>query len=50
MALATQELKDQLAKVSADIWTMSPEEFDTLRRREVAENDKLVKAIGIKVQ
>jgi tripartite-type tricarboxylate transporter receptor subunit TctC len=49
-ALATQELKDQLAKVSADIWTMSPEEFDTLRRREVAENDKLVKAIGIKVQ
>lgn len=48
-ALATAELKEQLAKVSADIWTMSPEEFDALRRREVADNFRLVKALGIKV-
>lgn len=48
-ALATPELKDQLAKIAAEIWTMSPEEFDALRRREVGENDKLVKAVGIKL-
>ena len=49
-ALATAEVKDQLAKIAADIWTMTPEEFDVMRRREVAETQKLVKAIGIKVQ
>jgi len=49
-AMATPEVKDQLAKIAADIWTMTPEEFDVMRRREVAETQKLVKAVGIKVQ
>jgi tripartite-type tricarboxylate transporter receptor subunit TctC len=49
-ALAMPELRDQLAKIAADVWTMTPEEFDAMRRREVADTQKLVKAVGIKVQ
>ena len=49
-ATATPELKDQLAKIAADIWVQSPEEFDAMRRREVADTQKLVKAVGIPLQ
>ena len=49
-ALATPELLEQLSKIAAEAWTMSPEEFDTMRRRELAENERLIKAVGIKLQ
>ena len=49
-ALASAELKEQLGKIAAEVWTMSPEEFDVMRRRELDENDRLIKAVGIKLQ
>lgn len=48
--LATPELKDRLAKIGAEPFTMTPEEFDTMIRREIVENERLVKAAGIKTE
>ena len=44
------DMKERLAKLGSEPWTMSPEEFDTLRRRELIDNERLVKAAGIKQQ
>jgi tripartite-type tricarboxylate transporter receptor subunit TctC len=42
--------KERLAKLGTEPWTMSPEEFDALRRKELVDNERLVKAAGIKQQ
>ena len=49
-AMTTADMKERMAKLGAEPWTMSPEEFDALRRRELVDNDRLVKAAGIKMQ
>ena len=49
-AMNTDDMKERMAKLGAEPWTMSPEEFDALRRRELVDNDRLVKAAGIKMQ
>jgi len=49
-AMASPQMKERLAKSGAEAYTMSPEEFDALREREFAENERMVKAMGIKVQ
>jgi tripartite-type tricarboxylate transporter receptor subunit TctC len=49
-ALATAELKDRLAKIGAEPLSMTPEEFDALIRREIVDNERLVKAAGIKTE
>jgi tripartite-type tricarboxylate transporter receptor subunit TctC len=46
----TPEMKDRLAKLGSEPWTMSPEAFDALRRKELVDNERLVKAAGIKIQ
>ncbi len=46
----TPDMKDRLAKLGTEPWTMSPEEFDALRRKELVDNERLVKAAGIKKQ
>ena len=46
--LATPELKDRFAKIGAEPFTMTPEEFDVMIRREIVENERLIKAAGIK--
>ena len=48
--LATTDLKERMLKVGAEPFTLTPDEFDALIKRELAENDKLVKAIGIRAQ
>jgi tripartite-type tricarboxylate transporter receptor subunit TctC len=48
--LMTPEMKDRLAKLGSEPWTMSPEAFDALRRKELVDNERLVKAAGIKMQ
>ncbi len=47
-AMNAPDMKERLAKLGSEPWTMSPEEFDTLRRRELVDNERLVKAAGIK--
>ena len=49
-AMAVPEMQERLAKIGAQPSTMSPDEFDALRRRELAANMQLMKAIGIKAQ
>jgi tripartite-type tricarboxylate transporter receptor subunit TctC len=48
--LATPDMKSKMLKIGADPYTLMPEEFDALIRRELVENEKLVKAVGIKPQ
>jgi len=49
-AVASAELKERLAKIGTESSTMPPTEFDALIRRELVENERLVKAAGIKIQ
>jgi tripartite-type tricarboxylate transporter receptor subunit TctC len=49
-ALALPEVKDRFAKLGADEWTLSPEQFDAYIKEEIASNAKLVKAAGIAPQ
>lgn len=48
--LATPELRERLAKIGAEPMSMPPDEFDALRRRELVENERLIKTIGIKAR
>jgi len=48
--LATPELKDRLAKIGAEPFTMTPEEFDAMIRREIVENERIIKTAGIKTE
>ena len=49
-SMTSADMKERLAKLGTEPWTMSPEAFDVLRRRELAENERLVKTAGIKMQ
>jgi tripartite-type tricarboxylate transporter receptor subunit TctC len=48
--LASPDMKARLLKVGADAFTTAPEEFDAMIRRELSDNERLVKAAGIKMQ
>jgi tripartite-type tricarboxylate transporter receptor subunit TctC len=48
--MQSAEMKERLAKLGAEPWTMTPEEFDALRRKELVDNDRLIKTAGIKTQ
>lgn len=48
-ALATPDMKERFENVGAEPYTMSVEEFEALLRREFVENDRLIKAAGIKM-
>jgi tripartite-type tricarboxylate transporter receptor subunit TctC len=49
-ALASPEMKKRYADLGADPMNMKPAEFDVYIRKEIAENQALVKAAGIKTQ
>ena len=49
-ALASAEMKKRYADLGADPMNMKPEQFDAYIRREIADNQALVKAAGIKTQ
>ena len=49
-AMASPRVKERLIKSGAEAYTMSPDEFDALREREFTENERMVKAMGIKAQ
>jgi tripartite-type tricarboxylate transporter receptor subunit TctC len=49
-ALATPEVKERFLKLGAEAWTMPPRDFDAYLRKEVADNEALVKAAGLKPQ
>lgn len=46
--IATPEVKDRLLKIGAEPFTMKPEEFDSFIRRELSDNERMVKILGIK--
>jgi tripartite-type tricarboxylate transporter receptor subunit TctC len=48
--MASPQMKERLQKAGAEAYTMGPEEFDVLREREFGDNERMVKAMGIKVQ
>jgi tripartite-type tricarboxylate transporter receptor subunit TctC len=48
--LATPDVRERLARLGADVWTMPPNEFDVFLRQDVESNAKLVKAAGLKPQ
>jgi tripartite-type tricarboxylate transporter receptor subunit TctC len=48
-AMNTPDMKERLAKLGTEPWTMSPDEFDALRRKELADNARLIKAIDIRM-
>lgn len=48
--LATPEVRERLARLGADAWTMPPEQFDAYLRAEVESNAKVVKEAGLKPQ
>lgn len=47
-ALKQPKLKERLAALGVDPMEMSPREFDALVERDIAADDKLVKALGLK--
>jgi tripartite-type tricarboxylate transporter receptor subunit TctC len=48
--LSSPEMKEKLAKIGAEPLTTTPEQFDALIKRELIENDLLIKAAGIKTE
>lgn len=46
-ALASPEVKERFLKLGADPWTLTPAQFDTYIKDEIASNAKLVKAAGL---
>jgi tripartite-type tricarboxylate transporter receptor subunit TctC len=49
-AMTSPDMKEELLKAGTDAWIMSPEEFDAMLKREMLENEKLVKELNLKVQ
>lgn len=49
-ALADPDVRDRLERMGAEPTAISAKEFDALVEREFADNEQLVKAIGIKVE
>jgi tripartite-type tricarboxylate transporter receptor subunit TctC len=47
-ALASPEVRERLTKLGAEAMPMTPEQFDAYIRDEMASNEKLIKAAGIK--
>lgn len=47
-ALASPEVKERYAKLGAEPMPMTPEQFDAYIREEMAANEKLIRAAGIK--
>lgn len=48
--LATADMKDRLAKVGTEPLTMTPGEFDNLIRSDLASNERVIRAVGIKLE
>jgi tripartite-type tricarboxylate transporter receptor subunit TctC len=48
--LSMPDTKERFAKIGAQPYPMSVEEFDALIRREIIENERLIKAAGIKME
>ena len=48
--LSTSDSRERFGKIGAQPYPMSVEEFDALVRREIVENDRLIKAAGIKME
>ena len=48
--MTTTDLRERMLKVGAEAFTVTPDEFDALIRRELVENERLVKASGVKAQ
>jgi len=48
-ALQTPDLNERMARLGAEPWLMTPQEFDAYIRKEIATNAALVKAAGISV-
>ena len=49
-ALNTPEVKERFARLGADPWTMTPEQFDDYIKTEINSNKALVKAARLEVQ
>ena len=49
-ALNTTEVKERFARLGADAWTMTPEQFDDYIKTEIRSNTALVKAARLDVQ
>lgn len=49
-ALASNDVKERFAKLGAEPWTMSPDQFDRYIKDDIAANAKLVKEAGISPQ
>jgi tripartite-type tricarboxylate transporter receptor subunit TctC len=49
-ALGTPEVKERFAKLGVDAWSLAPDAFDKYIRDEIAANEALVKAAGLKPQ
>jgi tripartite-type tricarboxylate transporter receptor subunit TctC len=43
-------VRERLARLGADPWTMPPEQFDAYLRAEVESNGKVVRDAGLKPQ
>jgi len=48
-AIRTPDLNERMAKLGAEQWLMTPQEFDAYIKKEIAANAALVKAAGITV-
>jgi tripartite-type tricarboxylate transporter receptor subunit TctC len=48
-AIQTPDLNERMARLGAEQWLMTPQEFDAYIRKEIAANAALVKAAGITV-
>ena len=49
-AMTSPEVKERFLKLGAEPWTLPPKAFDEYIRKEVADNEALVKAAGLKPQ
>jgi tripartite-type tricarboxylate transporter receptor subunit TctC len=49
-ALASEDVKERVAKLGAEVWALPPEQFDQYIREEITVNSKLVKDAGIAPQ
>ena len=46
-ALALPEVRERFVQLGADVWTLSPEQFDAYLKTEIVSNAALVKAAGL---
>ena len=49
-ALQTADVRERLAKLGAEPFSMSPEQFDSYIKEELAQNAEIIKAAGIKAE